>query len=186
LLDRKHRDFVLRGFLLAFTEENQVSPIPVGDPGQEGGPKGTALGQAHGNASALGVFGHKLAYAPPCVRRGVDELRLLAVEEAVGGAWIHNEVVALAGALAGGVELVDSALRDALIRAPEEGQDRAGEARDRVDRLRTIGPAAQPEWPAVEADDPAVAEAARRLEVGERSAEAEADREERPRRATLV
>src|SRR5256885_9601551 len=54
--------------------------------------------------------------------RSLRELRLLAVEEAVRGARVDRRVVRDARLAAGGLELVDRALRDALVGAAEDRQ----------------------------------------------------------------
>src|SRR5262245_63114734 len=81
---------------------------------------------------------------------------------------------------AGSVELVDRALRNARVGAAEEREHRALVARHRVNGLGAVRPPAQAERPAVEADDARIAESARRLQVRERAAEAEANGEDRP------
>ena len=95
------------------------------------------------------------------------------------GAGVDRRVVRDARLAAGGLELVDRALRNALVGAAEDRQDGARVAGDRVDGLGPVRPAPEPEWPAVEPDHAGVPEPAGGLEVRERPAEAEADREER-------
>src|SRR2546422_6419849 len=92
---------------------------------------------------------------------------------------LFRSVVLDVGLLARGVELVDVLLRNALVGAAEEREHRRLVARDRVDRPRAIRPALEAERPAVEADDARVAEAARRLQIRQGTAEAEADAENR-------
>src|SRR5207244_9341252 len=113
-----------------------------------------------GQASGLGVPAHERLHAPPRVGRVLRELRLLAVEEAVRGARVDRRVVRDARLAAGGLELVDRALRDALVGAAEDRQHGARVAGDRVDGLGAIRPALEPERPAVEPDHAGVPEPA--------------------------
>src|SRR5262249_52586276 len=129
-------------------------------------------------ASGLGVLPDERLHAPPGVGRGLRELRLLAVEEAVRRSRVDGRFVFDAGLAARGLELVDRRLWNTRVGATEEGEYAALVARDRVDRLGPIRPAAEAERPAVEADHTRVAEPARRLQIRERAAEAEADRED--------
>src|SRR5256885_13935204 len=102
--------------------------------------------------------------------RSLRELRLLAVEEAVRGARVDRRVVRDARLAAGGLELVDRALRDALVGAAEDRQHGARVAGDRVDGLGAIRPALEPERPAVEPDHAGVPEPAGGLEARGRPA----------------
>src|SRR5262249_42571724 len=113
----------------------------------------------------FGVLAHEGSHALPGVGRGFRELRLLAVEEAVRRTRVDGGVVLDIRLTACGLELVDRALRNARVGATEEREHRAFVARHGVDGLGAIGPAAEAERPAVEADDARVAEPARRLQV---------------------
>ena len=151
--------------------------------GPFGRPAGTPDGRRPARRSGLGVAANEVLHALPGVGRRRLELRLLAIEEAMGGAWIDGRVVLDPGLAARRVEGVDIALGNALVGAAKEREYRASVSADGVDRLGPIRPPLQPQRPAVEPDHPGVAEAARRLEVREHSAEAEADGEERAHRA---
>src|SRR6185295_19702208 len=136
--------------------------------------------------SRPGVGADEGLHALPGVGRGVRQLGELPVEEAVRGARVHLHVVLDVGLLERGVELIDVRLRNTLVGAAEERLDRRLVAAHRVDRLGTIRPALEAERPAVEADDAGVAEVARRLQVRQRAAEAEAHREQRAHLATVL
>src|SRR4030095_7397175 len=117
---------------------------------------------------------HERLDAFPGVGRGFRELRLLAVEEAVRRTRVDGGVVLDIRLAARGVEVVGLALRNARVGAAEEREHRALVARHRVDGLGAVGPAAQAERPATEADDARVPQPAPRL-PGRESANA-ADR----------
>ena len=135
--------------------------------------------------TALRFVANERLHPLPRISRRLRELRLLLIEEAMRGTRIDSELVLDPGLAAGGIELVDGAAGDPLIGTAEEGEDRAGEAAHRVDRARSLRPIRGPEWPAIERDHPGVSEAAGRLEIRERPAEAESHREERSDLAAL-
>src|SRR6185295_16311212 len=72
----------------------------------------------------LGAYPDELLHAPPGIGRGLLELVVLPVEEAVRRPGIDRRVVTDPRALARGLELVDVGLRDALVGAPEDRQHR--------------------------------------------------------------
>src|SRR5438128_12271119 len=144
------------------------------------------LGLPFGAPLPLGVLPDECLDASPGIGRGLRELGLLSIEEAVRRARVDRRIVLDAGLAARGVELVDGGLGNSLIGAAEEREYAALVARDGIDRLGSVGPAAEAERPAVEADHAGVAEPARGLKVREGTAEAEAHREDRASFAAVL
>src|SRR5579862_3231892 len=106
---------------------------------------------------------------PRGVGRGL-ELLLLAVEEAVRRAVELDELVVLAVLVQHPLELDVVLMRDALVGAALQREDRRGELRDEVDH---------PARPSVETDGAGEAMPRRRSGPGAAAAETEADGEDR-------
>src|SRR3954447_13983882 len=124
-----------------------------------------------------GLAADEAQHALPGILGGGRELLLLAVEERVRRTVVDDDLVLRPRRLQRGAELVDVRLRDALVGAAHQGEDR------RVELGRALGRArlavALPR-PPVEADRPGEAELAGRRQPRVPPAEAEADGEEPP------